>query len=349
MQTSISVYGLIKIHLLPPPPTKMCWQVKTMGNMIQSRDAQLWQKEISNTMSHASKIFKSVFSLTKKPKKKHTWDFFVQSKMIYSYSAKINLNNLEVPHKPVPCRQGFFQLLPPSSQLWFKVAQWLKAKVLRHSEVHQSKKQENSKTTVMVFIQLSSVDRSTLQCFFCSKEQKTDWRWHAVRFRIKPQEPRFGLRVYFICVSQKSDLTVGLLFTASSFLLTRCLYKERQDRITAPSCLLLSPRTCCTGCLSSGACPTKWRWRRSSQQSSCGGSHGSGCRRRMGSSGAGSKGCRNHWERERARKLCKLFVQINPYLDSILCITNASPIRNIWMMGKTLSDPVGMLLPCDSV
>lgn len=71
---------------------------------------------------------------------------------------------------------------------------------------------------------------------------------------------------------------------------------------TAPSCLPVSTCTCCTGCLCSAACPTRWRWTRSSPRSSCGGSHGNGCQRRMGSGVAGSEGCRSHWEGARKKK-----------------------------------------------
>lgn len=65
---------------------------------------------------------------------------------------------------------------------------------------------------------------------------------------------------------------------------------------TDPSWCPLFPRTCCTDCRSSGACPTRWRWRHSSRRSSCGGSHGNECRHRMGLDGVGSKGCHNHWK-----------------------------------------------------
>lgn len=90
----------------------------------------------------------------------------------------------------------------------------------------------------------------------------------------------------------------------------RCENRD-PEWFTAPSCLPVSPCACCTGCRSSAACPTRWRWRRSSRRSSCGGSRGSGCRRRTGSGGEGSRGCRNHWEG--ARKEIK---SVNPFFKS---------------------------------
>lgn len=92
---------------------------------------------------------------------------------------------------------------------------------------------------------------------------------------------------------RQSERTVYSMKTNSPVLVQFCF--------TAPSFLLVSPGTCCTGCRCSAACPTRWRWRRSYPQSSCGGSHGNGRRRRRGWGGAGWEGCHSRCGEEEER------------------------------------------------